>query len=275
MKKALFLVLALAFGGKHLIAQDGGENDLKNFRFGLKTTGALTWYAPDDKKKFESGGVSAKGGYGLMMEFRLNKVAVLATGLQVDYDGGKLNFGGTTKDTSFYYLSDGALLSNKDTAGKDYTAYALNSRQYNTTYVTIPLTLKLKTNEIGYLTYYGQFGLNASFRLKNRTDDAVSLTTVSSTQPYLSAANGTASQNDIDNTKDMQLFKFALNIGGGAEWNLSGSTSLVFGLNWYNGFSNVLKSDSKYLFRTFSHDFNPTEQKARANAIALSVGILF
>lgn len=272
MKKAIFLFLALAFGGKYVLAQDGGENDLKNFRFGIKTVGMLTWYKPDDQKKFSSDGVTARGGYGLMTEFRLNKVAVIATGLQVDYDAGKLNM----LDTNFYYLSkDGELLSRADTAGKNYTAYKLNSRLYKTTYITIPLTLKLKTGEIGYMTYYGQFGVNASFRLGSHADDAVTLTNRSSGAPYLTAGSGTASQDKLDNTSDMNLFKFALNIGGGAEWNLSGSTSLVFGINWYNGFSNVLKKDSKYLFRTYSNDFNATKQNARSSAIALTVGVLF
>jgi enterochelin esterase-like enzyme len=73
----------------------------------------------------------------------------------------------------------------------------------------------------------------------------------------------------------MNIFKFSLNIGGGAEWNLAGSTSLVFGLNWYNGFSNVLKNDSKYVFRTYSNGYAATKQNAKASAIALTVGVLF
>jgi hypothetical protein len=259
MKKALFLFLALTIVGKYAFAQDG-ENDLKNFRFGLKTTGMLTWYKPDDKKKFSSGGVSAKGSYGLMTEFRLNKVAVIATGIQVDYDGGKLNM----LDTNYYFINkDSELLSKSDTAGQQFTMLRLGSRQYNTTYLTLPLTLKLKTNEIGMLTYYGQFGINASFRLKDRVND----------ETYL--GNLKSNQTDLENTKDMNLFKFALNVGGGAEWNLSGSTSLVFGLNWYNGFSNVLQKNSDILFRSASHQYEPTVQNARASAIALTFGVLF
>ncbi|HEU4716211.1 MAG TPA: outer membrane beta-barrel protein [Bacteroidia bacterium] len=260
MKKTFLLLLVSAFAGKVLFAQDG-ENDLKNFRFGLKATGMLTWYKPDDKKKYESNGVSTKGSYGLSTEFRLNKVAVIATGLQVDYDGGKLNM----LDTNYYFLSkDSQFMTKSDTAGQHFDTYWLRSRTYNTTYLTIPLTLKLKTNEIGFLTYYGQFGVNASFKLKSRVNDKVTTTSL-----------GSADQKDLDNTSDMSLFRFALNIGGGAEYNLSGSTSMVFGINWYNGFSNVIKSDSKYLFRTASNSYAATPQKATSNAIALTVGVLF
>ncbi|HET6991887.1 MAG TPA: hypothetical protein VFJ43_11215, partial [Bacteroidia bacterium] len=69
MKKVLLLILALTVGSKYVIAQDSGENDIKNFRFGLKTSGMLTWYKPDQKKLYTSDGVSAKGSYGLSMEF--------------------------------------------------------------------------------------------------------------------------------------------------------------------------------------------------------------
>ena len=262
MKKVILLALALVLGGKWALAQDNGENNIKNFRFGLKIAPALTWYKPDDKKKFESGGVTAKFGYGLMAEFRLNKVASIGTGLEISYDGGKLNF----LDTNYYYLSkDAAFLEPKDTASTTgFTRYRLSTREYKNTYLTIPLMLKLKTPEIGMLTYFGQFGVNTSFKLKSRVDDKV-----------LQSNNGQASQTDIDNTSDMNLVKFALNIGAGAEWNLAGSTSLVFGINWYNGFSNALRNDSKYLFRTRSNDYNPTKQKASSNAIALTIGVLF
>jgi Outer membrane protein beta-barrel domain len=268
MKKAFFLTLALIMGGKYAIAQEG-ENDLKNFRFGLKVGGALTWFSPDDKKKFESGGVSAKGSYGLMMEFRLNKVASLATGFQLDYDGGKLNM---INDSNFYFLSkDSEFLVRTDSVGGS-SKWVVKSRTYNTTYVTLPLTLKLKTNEIGYLTYFGMFGINTSFRLKSRVNDEVNAV---SGGPFNQNFGAASKQEDLDNTKDMQLFRFALNVGAGAEYNLSGSTSLVFGLNWYNGFSNVLQKDSEYLFRSQNNGYAATKQKARSSAIALTVGILF
>lgn len=269
MKKVILLFLVLTLGGKWALAQD--ENNIKNFRFGLKATGMLTWYKPEDKKKYESNGVTARGSYGLITEFRLNKVASIATGVQVDYDGGKLLYK-TDVDTNFYFLSkDGELLSRGDSvAGAD--KYRLDSRFYRTTYLTIPLSLKLKTPEIGSLTYYGQFGVNASFRLKSRVDDDVNAVLGGTFNQNI---GGKASQSDLLNTSDMNIFKFSLNVGGGAEWNLAGSTSLVFGLNWYNGFSNVLKSDSKYVFRTQNNGYAETKQNAKASAIALTFGVLF
>lgn len=259
MKKVILLFLVLTLGGKWAFAQE--ENNIKNFRFGLKTAGQITWFKPDDKKKYESAGVSAKGCYGLMMEFRLNKVASISTGFQVDYFGGKLNM----LDTNYYFLSKDSEFQEKTDSTTGSVRYQLNNRVYRTTYVTLPFTLKLKTPEIGVMTYYGQFGINASVRAKSRATDGV----------RAALTGGSATQTDLLNSSDMNLFMFALNIGGGAEMNLAGSTSLVFGLNWYNGFSNVLKSESKYLFRTPSNNGDPTKQDAKASAIALTFGVLF
>ncbi len=266
MKKVILLLLVLTIGGKYVIAQD--ENNIKNFRFGLKTAGMLTWYKPDDKKKYTSGGVSAKGCYGLMMEFRLNNVASIAMGFQVDYFGGKIDM----LDSNYYFLSkDNEILPKSDSANLSNRLYLIN-RVYRTTYVTLPFTLKLKTPEIGSLTYYGQFGINTSVRMKSRANDEVYSTSWANNK----IVNGLkTTEPDLTNSKDMNLFMFALNIGAGAEWNLAGSTSLVFGLNWYNGFSNVLKSDSKYLVRTPFNGSVATKQNEKASAIALTFGVLF
>ena len=40
-----------------------------------------------------------------------------------------------------------------DTSNANYTRYQLNNRSYNFTYLTIPIGLKLKTKEIGMVTY--------------------------------------------------------------------------------------------------------------------------
>jgi hypothetical protein len=262
MKKVLMLLFATAFSGTVAFAQEG-ENDLKNFRFGLKAIPMITWYKPDDAAKFESGGAMLKFGYGLSTEFRLNKVAVIATGLQVDYDGGRINL----KDTAYYFLSrDNELIEPGDTANfTGESRYQLNKRTYNTTYVTIPLTLKLKTNEIGYMTYYGQFGVNASVRARSRADDDLRLV----------PGGQSSEKSKLLNSSDMQLMKLALNVGLGAEYNIQGSTSLVFGVNYINGFTNVAKKESRYLFRTASNNNSALKQDFRANAVQITVGVLF
>lgn len=273
MKKILTL-LFVAFTAKAVVAQDAE----RSFRFGLRATPSVNWYKPDDQKKFKSDGLRLKFGYGLMTEIRLTKVVSIATGIGFDYDGGKLDFlndtatGYYVRNDEFVEIEEIERLVNDTSADiSKIGTYYLKQRTYNTNYITIPLTLKMKTKEIGMLTYYGQFGVNASFRTKSRVEDEFT----SVYTPPSSSYAGT----QMENTDDMNLFKFALNVGGGAEYNLSGTTSVVFGINYYGGFSNVLKKNSRYLQDISTAEnlakFVPLKQKATANAVALTVGILF
>lgn len=247
-------------------AQDSGS---KSFRFGLKAAPSLNWYTPEDSKKFENSGLNFKFAWGLITEIKLAEVASFSTGLQLDSDGGKLTF----KDSALYIVSKDEAVTNDqvatamaDTTGK-YKTYILNERNYSVKYVTLPAVIKMKTKEIGYLTYFGQFGVNLSFKTKGIANDEVNDGTTNVTLK------------DMDISEDLQLFRTQLSIGAGAEYNIAGSTSLVVGINYNRGFSNVLRKDSKYLFSAentgTSLTFSPVSQKATSNNVALTVGILF
>ncbi len=280
MKKIL-TITALALIAQFSSAQ---ENEMKNFRFGLKVTPSVNWFKPDGKL-MSSNGSGVKFGGGLILEFRLAKVASFQTGLQIDAEGGKIKYtnGGIAANSStmsyYYNIADDNIqpYNTSDTSAAwilGNTHYQLNSRQYKATYVTIPLMLKLKTKEIGTMTYFGQFGFNASFRWKaNATDE---LTVIS---PSVGAGQN-ATKSKIDVTKDMAFFKGALAFGLGAEMNLSGTTSLVFGLNYNLGLTNSVKNDSDYIERKiYDGNLNATyeklPQKLKSNAVVLTVGVLF
>jgi hypothetical protein len=262
MKKAFFILFTFVFAAPTAFAQDG-ENNLKNFRFGLKAAPSINWYRPDGKK-VTSDGAKLGFNYGLMLEFRLNNVASFATGIEGNHIGGKLAF----SDSATYLVHEDAIISPDDTAGKGATVsqYKLNSRTYRGVYVNIPLTLKLKTKEIGYMTYYGVFGGDLSFRTGTKVDDKNTTIRV--------ASGTTFDPNKIDNAKDMNLFRVGLNVGAGAEYNVSGSTSLVFGLNYQRGFLSSTKSDSDYL-RRGKNSTAKYPQKAYQDGIQIMVGVMF
>ena len=273
MKKILTSILLLAFIVP-AIAQE--ENNFKNVRFGLMAQPSLNWYKPDDPKKLEKAGSKLGFSWGIAMEFRLNSVAVIATGLQIDYDRGFINFLDTS--TSYYYnTKDQVLLSFSDTAaaGKNNTQfYQLNDRIYRTNYLTLPFCLKMKTKDIGGMTYFMKFGLNSSLRLKAKVNDNITQLNPTPTVK--------TSQSDLDNTSDMKLFRFQLIVGGGAEYNLSGTTSIVFGLTFNYGFSNALTKESNYLLKSNGKGTNnygganaAFPQNAAASSFALTVGMLF
>jgi len=257
------------------------QGDVRNFRFGLKVTPTVNWFKPDGNI-ISNNGVGLKYGGGLILEYLMGKIISIQSGVQIDETGGKVKYNnGATLSTpnsnsvSYFYNTLNSAIVNYDPtlSPASNTHYQLNDRSYTVSYVTIPLTLKMKTKEIGNLTYYGQFGINNSFRWKATATDDV--------QPITAAGLGTSQTiSKIDVTKDVSLYTAALNMGLGAEMNLSGSTSLTFGLNYLLGFTNVVQSNSSYLERQ-SIDGNGNvinskmPQQLKSSVIALLVGVLF
>jgi hypothetical protein len=299
MKKIL-TIITMALTTSFAIAGDDG-NDIKNFRFGLKVTPSVNWFKPDGTI-MSGNGAGVKFGGGLILEFRLSKIISIQTGLQLDLDGGKIKYnnGGTQSPNSnwvgYYYSNPDQTIvtpSSGSSSSPNYTYYQLNDRQYKVTYVTIPLTLKMKTKEIGMFTYYGQIGVNTSIRWTAKATDDV---TVSYRDPSTSippspsippSNNGAAATlSNLDITKDLSFIHETLNFGLGAEMNLSGSTSLTFGLNYLLGFTNTVVSNSKYLekhtndtnfssINSNTYTIGAMPQSLKSNAVVLTVGVLF
>jgi hypothetical protein len=240
MKKLTFLIAFTIF-----ITQ-GFAQDFKKFRFGLKGAPNLSWFKAD-ATGLSNKGVKPRFSYGLITEFALSDNYSFATGIEVSALGGALNFG----DSVFYLTSNAGGI----------TEFYLNERHYNFQFVEIPLTLKLKTNEIGYMRYFGQFGVNAGFRTRARAEDQGTY-----------SGGYEANLPDRDISKDIQLPRLALNVGAGVEYNLVGNTALVVSANYNKGFTNALKKNSNELR---SKNGEALAQRALANYVALTVGIIF
>ncbi|MFT5336659.1 MAG: hypothetical protein ACJAY8_000867 [Sphingobacteriales bacterium] len=139
---------------------------------------------------------------------------------------------------------------------KENESYTKYNRKIKIQYIEIPTILKLKTNEIGYMTYYGNIGLSSGFRLKSTFEKSFGDQKV-----------------DSGNAKEeTSIFRSALVIGGGMEYNVSGSTNILVGINYHNGFTNVLKGDG---VAENNGVFTIEKQKAYANFVELKLGIFF
>ncbi len=269
MKKLLCVVVIAFLGAGHGFSQEAttgqSESASKSFRFGLKIAPNILWYAPDNEKKYENPGSVVKFSWGLMAEIRLSETASIATGLELTGAGGKLSF----QDSTYYLLNadEEFVAFSNSTTDTLSSQYLLKERQYNVSYVTLPFLVKMKTKEIGYMTYFGQFGLNIGVKTKAKFDDTVS--------PIGTSGANSLSNEDLDGDDDMQLLNLALNVGAGFEYNMSGSTSLVFGVNYNHGFSNTLKKNSKYLAEHDGTSYNSIKQKATMRGITITAGILF
>lgn len=126
---------------------------------------------------------------------------------------------------------------------------------YNLQYIQVPITLKLKTNEIGKFKYWGQFGVSPAFLMQQK------LKTASTPSIY---GNGTQSHNPNLDANDKYDFKgdagsftgngvfqddvrkarMSLIIGAGIETKISGKTMFSAGLRFDNAFSDVFTDDA-------------------------------
>ena len=266
MKKVFLFLTALAFSTSAVTAQDDGGSD-KKLKFGLKLTPGLSWVKSDNEKDLIKDGTKLSFAWGGAVEINLGDNAAIVLGLEVT----SFKYGLDYIDTAGYFFdsADEVIFEidengvPQDTANiNNIDILLLNTRNLQANYITLPFAIKAKTNEIGYLTYFGQFGINTHINTKGRSEDNVK-----------SLVSGTSSTlTDLNVDSEVTPIKFTLNIGIGAEYSLQGSTSLVVSLNYINGFTNILRGNSRHLI---DKDGNRFKQTVFDRGLTLGVGILF
>jgi len=245
MKKILLVIVVCCFS-----LSVSSQDAYKSFSIGLKAVPSLSFFKTEIKE-FKNANPKLNFGYGLVTEFHFAPNYSFLTGIELNDNGGNLDF---ANPKEVFYYPEG-----------DTSKFYLSSRKFYIKYLNLPIVLKLKTNEIGFLKYYGQFGVDAGFRLKGRAQD----------EGMYENTNSKSTKNDVIIDDELNLLRLGLNVGLGIEYNLMGSTSLLVGLNFNNGFVNFLKKESKYLMTEENNKLNRLVQDAYNNYVTLSVGIMF
>jgi hypothetical protein len=232
---------------------------------------------------YSKGGAILGTGFGLNMEFRISDVVSFQTGIGGDFDGGKIKYnydlGPAANNYATGYILDktpslveikgqnlapNSTISNNLISGQN-TFHQLLTRRIHTTYVTIPLVLKMKTREISGFKYFVDFGghidVLAGAKANDNTTDGLSSTSYTGLSMY----------------KDCIPVRIGLNVGGGAEYRLAGTTSVFMSLNFVNSFISTVKANSVYNFTNVdSHgNFTYAAQSLKSNGIQINVGFLF
>jgi Outer membrane protein beta-barrel domain len=198
-----------------------------NLRFTVFVDPEFAWMKSDlssidnDASKF---GVNI----GLNVDNFFAKNYAVMTGISIDNTGGNLKF------ENEKYLQTGS--------GTD-TLVAGSTVHYKLQYIEIPLGLKLKTNEIGYWTFFTHLGLNGGINIK---------------------AVGEVDNYELENeniSDEIRLFNLGYYIGAGAEYSIGGNAAIVVGLTYNNGFVNITTDDN--------------DSKVTLGNIAIRVGVLF
>jgi hypothetical protein len=229
----------------------------RKVRFGLQFSPNISWLKANSDG-YKSNGNKVGFGYGLSVEYFINKNNLLSGGINLLYAGGDVKYKGTTTGLPRTYSAD-------------------VEQTYNIRYIELPITLKLRTNEIGYFTYYGQFGIKAGFNYRANSKSDYSY------DDNVSSIPQTHSDRESDAKGDINFMNLALVIGVGAEYNISGNTTMFLGLTFNNGFINQLDKKENLLDASgnavLDKDDFPvyTEKGASANLnyLALNLGVYF
>ncbi len=208
--KLLLLILTyagFAMTGTLYAQQSAGSG--YGFRLGLTAHPTIGWVKPENGK---GNGVNLGFAYGLMADFNFAENYTLATGLTVTTINGK----STEINVNPYYAAAG----NSGTVAYDL--------KYKLQYIEVPLTLKLKTEKINEVRWYGQFGLSNDFNIGAKQDVQ---------------QGGKNIANNEDIKSNINFYRAGLVLGAGLEYDVARSTSITTGLTYNNGLTDI--SDDK------------------------------
>ncbi len=229
MKKIIYSILTISIT-MSTFAQEAAD---KKVQAGLVVGSGLAFQKMGTKYIANDGGNDLT--VGANVNFSLSETIGFCTGLEFDFETLKYTAPGPKGENVYYYFNDTDILRSQDVdlTSTSTELFQLTERRQKAVYLTVPTMLTFRTKFFGYFRYFGKFGLRNSFLLKSHVND----------EGYTFLANnfltaGTAKTNENMIIKNETIFfKSAFGLCGGAEWNFSGSTSLVAELGFYYGFT--------------------------------------
>lgn len=203
------------------IVSNAFSQNEKFFRFGMDASVGFAWIKPDTKT-LEYQGMKLGFGYGFIGEFTIADNFSFASGFDVQYSGGKIQ------------NTDALMYDNNNTTVLD--SHAVQTSTMRLQYLEFPLTLKMKTNEINYITYFLRVGGSVGIKLNAKSDEDYK-SNIAGILPF--------SNQDVDINKDVNFFRAAFVVGGGFEYSLGGTTSALVELTFNNGLTDIFDTDVK------------------------------
>lgn len=195
-------------------------------KFNVEMDPQFSWFKSDDDAVEPNGSIFHFHA-GLNMDYYFAPNYAFVLGVGINNLGGNLLYADSTE-----FNSKGEILMVEPE----------QSVKLNLQYVDIPVGLKLKTEELGYATFFLQLGFNPMINLNAK---------VSSEEAGL----------DKEDIKDnINTFYLGYHLGLGAEYKLGGSTALIGGLRWSSGFTDITDNDPA---------------NVSLNTISMHIGVLF
>jgi hypothetical protein len=163
------------------------------------------WFS-SDADNISGGGVRAGFSGGLAVNYYFGRNYAFSTGLSYLKTGGVQS---STEEVTFEFTNFQTTVVPGDNA------------VYSVSYIIIPAGLRLRTNQIGYLSVFTDIGLDPGFLNKG---------TISIPAAGIENEHG---------SKEIGKFYLGYHFHAGTEYSLGGTTQLVFGVGYESGFTDV------------------------------------
>lgn len=232
----LFVFIFMQTGQKYAMSQvtEVQQRGIKPI-FGFRMAPNVGWIR-GDAASYENDGATVGFSWGFIAEFPAADNYSFSSGFNIIFNGGKLKYPHQINISS--NMESGTL-----------------ARKYNLKYLELPMMLKLHTSDRGGPVFLGQIGLGFGVLLDARGTDVFTY-------------QGGVSEFDKEKiSEEIKLLRTALIVGLGVEYPLGPSLKAIGGINFNNGFSDILKGSNL--------DNSSVSHNAFANFIELNLGILF
>lgn len=195
-------------------------------RFNVHMDPQFAWFNSDDETVEPDGSIFHLQA-GLQMDYFFAENYAFALGVGINNLGGNLLYADSTEFSS---------------KGETLLVEPGQSVKLNLQYIDIPVGLKLKTEELGYATFFLQLGFNPMINLNAK------------------ATSEDASFEKEDIRESVNLFCLGYHVGLGIEYKLGGSTAVIGGIRWTSGLTDVTDND---------------RANVKLSALSIHMGILF
>lgn len=202
-------------------------NGQGKIRFNVHVDPQFAWLKSSDNSQIKPAGSIFHMQAGLQMDYFFQENYAFILGFGINNLGGNLLYG----DTAFY-----------ENENQPVTILPGQTVKMNLQYLEMPLGLKLKTEELGYGTFFLQLGFNPMFNIN----------------AHISSEDGTFDKQYIKDS--IVSFGLGYHVGAGFEYRLGGNTAAIGGVRWTSGLTNVTENDGVNL---------------STNAISIHLGLLF
>lgn len=202
----------------------------QNIRFGIFADPVISWFSSDTKMTVNRG---ARAGFNFGFTFNkyFSDNYSFSTGVNIMNAGGRISH----NDTVMMEFNN---FTTKVAPGKPVV--------YRVQYINIPVGLKFETNQIGYVTFFTNIGLDPKIVIGGKVDI-----------PSASIEGETA-------LKELNRLNLGYHITGGIAYSLGGTTEVVLGLGFEQNFLDVTKDI-----------FRQPEDKISHNILKFRIGINF